>query len=616
MERLRAVAVCRCSTEEESQKDALIQQEKEARACIAEMGWLLVDTYVEAKSGTTVKGRKEYNRLFEDLDKDKFDIIVIKSQDRLMRNTKDWYIFLDKMQKNKKQLYMYLERKFYTPDDALITGIKAILAEEYSRDLSKKINNAHKNRQADGNHFVITNATYGYKKNEDKQIVIDETDVLLIKLIFELAAEGHGTYVISRILYQKGYRNRQGNMINTATIRRIIKNPMYVGDIIQNKKHFDFESKQVYNNPESDWIVHRNAVPAIISRELFAQANASLIKRAGSHVLDESVQDSSVNKKAFLSSKVWCGLCEQPYYRCTRKNTKGKMIAEWKCLSYVQHGRTMEYRKRKKERDIPQIKGEGCDNVHINEDKMYNALKELCQGYNDSFSKEDLIETTLNILKRVINTNETGSKRNELLESIKKYETQKEILLDKLLEGVISDSDYKRKAANIQECIDNAQKDMMLLKDAMDLVSNTKVRLDGIKKSLDESIVDKAKVEDISEYIKKIEVFPDDIKIFFDYTKLVNLKESELYKVADAEEFVRIIPINDVCTGNGKAIEAEKKEIISMMKSNPKITAKVIAQAKQCALSRINRRIAELKKEGKIQYSTPNGKGHWIVKDI
>ena len=73
------------------------------------MGWLLVDTYVEAKSGTTVKGRKEYNRLFEDLDKDKFDIIVIKSQDRLMRNTKDWYIFLDKMQKNKKQLYMYLE---------------------------------------------------------------------------------------------------------------------------------------------------------------------------------------------------------------------------------------------------------------------------------------------------------------------------------------------------------------------------------------------------------------------------------------------------------------------------------------------------------------------------
>ena len=79
MERLRAVAACRCSTEEESQKDALMQQVKEAKACIADMGWLLVDTYVEAKSGTTVKGRKEYNRLFEDLDKDNFDIGIQKT---------------------------------------------------------------------------------------------------------------------------------------------------------------------------------------------------------------------------------------------------------------------------------------------------------------------------------------------------------------------------------------------------------------------------------------------------------------------------------------------------------------------------------------------------------
>ncbi len=616
MERLRAVAACRCSTEEESQKDALMQQVKEAKACIADMGWLLVDTYVEAKSGTTVKGRKEYNRLFEDLDKDKFDIIVIKSQDRLMRNTKDWYIFLDKMQKNKKQLYMYLERKFYTPDDALITGIKAILAEEYSRDLSKKINNAHKNRQADGSHFVITNATYGYKKNEDKRIVIDETDAPLVRLIFELAAEGHGTYIISRVLYQKGFRNRQGNMIGPATIRRIIKNPIYVGDIIQNKRHFDFESKQVYNNPESDWIIHKNAIPAIVSRELFASANASLKKRAVSNAFEDSVEGAVVHKKAFLSSKVWCGLCGQPFYRCTRKRTDGTIIAEWKCLSYVQHGRTAVYRKQKREREIPQTNGAGCDNIHINEDKMYHALTELCQGYNDGFSKEDLTQATLTILEKVIRTNETGSRRSELTELIKKYEKQKEILLDKLLEGVISDSDYKKKAAKVEECLDKAQKDMEALRDAMDLVSNTKVRLDGIKKSLEESIVDKAKVEDVSVYIKKIEVFPQDIKVYFDYTKLIDLKNSQLYKVLDAREFVRSISSREVCSGNRRVIEDEKDEIISMMKINPKITAKAIAGLKRCALSRINRRIDELKKEGKIQYSTPNGKGHWIVKDI
>ena len=129
----RAVIYCRCSTEEESQVDALHNQVVESEVCVREQGWSLVDRYVESKSGTTTKGRTEYNRLFEDLLLDRFDIIVIKSQDRLMRNVKDWYLFLDRMLTHGKRLFMYIERKFYSADDALITGIKAILAEEYSQ---------------------------------------------------------------------------------------------------------------------------------------------------------------------------------------------------------------------------------------------------------------------------------------------------------------------------------------------------------------------------------------------------------------------------------------------------------------------------------------------------
>ena len=186
----------------------------------------MTDCYVEAKSGTTSKGRTEYNRLYRDLERDKFDIIVIKSQDRLMRNTKDWYLFLDRMQKNQKRLYMYLERKFYTPDDALITGIKAILAEEYSRELSKKINHAHQNRQKEGKSFVFTRNTYGLKKLPDKRIVIDEEQADMIRMIFRLSANGYGTHSSAEILYQKGYRNHEGNAISPGMIRKIIRNPI------------------------------------------------------------------------------------------------------------------------------------------------------------------------------------------------------------------------------------------------------------------------------------------------------------------------------------------------------------------------------------------------------
>ena len=97
---LRAVIYCRCSTEEESQKDALKQQVNEARQSVGRQGWTLVDEYIEAKSGTTTANRNEYNRLYEELKSDKFDVVVIKSQDRLMRNTKDWYLFIDRLISN------------------------------------------------------------------------------------------------------------------------------------------------------------------------------------------------------------------------------------------------------------------------------------------------------------------------------------------------------------------------------------------------------------------------------------------------------------------------------------------------------------------------------------
>ena len=94
----KAVIYCRVSTEEEKQLNALEKQIDEARSAVSNNDWFLVDEYVdEGKSGTMVKFRNEFIRLSEDLTSSKFDIIVVKSQDRLMRSTKDWYIFIDKV---------------------------------------------------------------------------------------------------------------------------------------------------------------------------------------------------------------------------------------------------------------------------------------------------------------------------------------------------------------------------------------------------------------------------------------------------------------------------------------------------------------------------------------
>ena len=134
---MRAVIYARVSTEEDKQLDALAIQVEEARKIVNKNAWTLVDEYVdEGISGTSDKKRDEYKRLVNDVYSSKFDVIVVKSQDRLMRNAKDWYIFIDTIVNNDIKLFLYLENKFYSADDKLITGIRAILAEEFSRDLS------------------------------------------------------------------------------------------------------------------------------------------------------------------------------------------------------------------------------------------------------------------------------------------------------------------------------------------------------------------------------------------------------------------------------------------------------------------------------------------------
>lgn len=604
---LRAVALCRCSTEEESQKDALIQQVREAKDCITEQGWELVDMYVEAKSGTTTKGRKEYNRLFDDLGTDKFDIVVIKSQDRLMRNTKDWYIFIDKLIKNGKKLYMYLDRKFYSSQDALVTGIKAILAEEYSRDLSKKINNAHKGRQKDGKVFMVTNAIYGYKKEKGKPLVIDEEEAKMVHRAFELIASGYGSTAVSKILYNEGYRSRKGGMINPGVIRKIIKNTIFMGNVVQNKVHFDFDSKRNIINKEEDWILHEGVVPAIVTEELFTQANLAIKSRSRKSSGDYS---ASVNNGQFcLSSKIECGLCGCNFHRTSRALKEGRAI-EWKCSTYIKAGRTDPAMKNDWVEKI-KVNDEscGCNNIHLSEDKLFKQLEEFALKYYADVSKEYITNIITTAMKHVLADGDNEKQLSNLRSNIKKWEHQQDILMDKLLEGVIDNTDFVKKSTELKEKINTAQNDLLQLESQDERNNALKERIEQLKKKMNTIVVDKAKVASIIEYVNKIVVYPERLLLHIDTSKSLGINDALLSDIADS---ILELPVK-CATGRHDIISKEENIIIEAMLANPKTTVRSIADANGWPISRANRRVASMKAKGWIYYTVPNGKGCWVV---
>lgn len=597
---LRAVIYCRCSTEEERQKEALRKQITEARESVRANGWMLVDEYIESKSGTTAENRKEYQRLFEDLGGDGFEIVQIKSQDRLMRNTKDWYLFIDRLVANGKKLYMYMEHKFYTPDDALITGIKAILAEEYSKELSKKINNAHRNRQHKGESFILPPGTYGYQRMPDKSILIVEEEAEIIRLMFHLC-QTMGCGRIASVLEKEGYCGREGNFFSEEAIRRIIRNPIRCGTVVQNKRHFDFQLKQERKMPREKWIVHKDAIPAIVSEEVWKRANEAMDKRASKYRAGECHPGRSKGKYD-LSGKIRCGLCKGTYYRTYRRGCgEHTGTIEWKCQNYLRYGRSDSRKARPDMRKAPKIAGKGCDNIHLKEQKLLEFLESICGAYYQNWGIDcpNVAEKALFILQNTIDKKETDKKSRELNQAIEKQKILSQKLLNKLLNEVITDDDYKQKKREIDEKLQNLQTELKVFQSSENVEVKTEDRLREIREKLKTDIFSRAILSEMLEDIEAIEVFEDRLKIRFQAGRL--------------KEEVLEIPVDTEFVFASKK-EAERERIITYMRENPQITAKEIAEIEQISLTTVNYRIRRLRQQGKIYFTGRGGhKGGWAI---
>lgn len=592
----RAVLYARCSTEEESQRDALRKQVREGKSCIEKKGWQLADIYVEAVSGTSAGRRSEYQRLLADMRRDKYEIIVIKCLDRLMRETKEWFYFCDKLNKEGKRLYLYLDGRFFEPEEDqanLLSGIEAIMAEQYSRNLSRKINNAHKNRQRTGESVVLTSRTYGYRK-EHKKVLIDEEQAEAVRKMFYYCREGFGGRLISKMLEQQGCRNLNGNPIGEATIRRIIRNPLYKGVAVMNKLHYDFNKKSLIKNPPEQWIYHEAAVPAIVDAKLWQEANKAMDLRTKKAGHSETHSAGVFYRHSPLSGKIICGFCGNPYYRSVRRCQKtGKKIVEWKCSQYILRGR----------------KGSqgGCDNVHADENVLIRILGEVGKTYFMYVlpGKDAVTEYAAEIFQNVLESDQGFSgRRKQIEQEIEAIKNRQEQLLDLLLREVVDEEIYTEKNQKLKDRKNQRESELNTLKQLESEKKQGKERLQLILKRMREDIVDTAKAYAIAEYIEQIEVYPEYLDVKFCAGQ--GAKKGEFHSTR--------IPC--ILSSSSKLRkEQEKEEIIRLMKENPNITAKEISMMMQKNFSLVRRRIDRLRKENKIKFIGKGGHGYWEIEE-
>lgn len=599
---LRAAIYCRVSTQKYSQDESIESQQVDGRKAAEELGCTEVKVFVDRKSGTTV-GRKGYQQMFTMMEQGLFDVIVVKDLDRLNRNTLDWYLFLKEAQTHDVKIYFYLQRKFYDVTDKIIVGVKALLAEEYSNNLSLKSNDAHRRRQAQGGSAIFTNNVWGYKTifNEDgtKKLVVDEEEATMVRLIFQYIIEGKGVHLISKELYTLGYKNHNGNVIGRSVILAIVRNPKVTGDIIVNKTHYNFETKKTIKNPQNEWIYLENIVPAIIDRDTFNKANELLDKRAARY---ENGHRGGIYKGKYeLSKKIICGDCGASYRRSTRKTENG-MVYDWFCSTYSNLGRkTVNKYKIKTSNKVGNI--DGCDNIRIKENIIVEILGKIAHDYFSGSPEKNIISKALDLLKKALEnlTDDMNidTEKDDIKKQLNDIVKKENLLLEKLLDEVITDVLYKLK----QEQLTNQKEE---LESRLSELENTSIdreqinkRMMTIQRELENGGMKKITIDILLTYIKQITVYADRLDIEISLSRMTNIylddfMENDVIVISEPLDKYKLA----YCESG---INKTREMVLNAIKENTKIHIDEIVKVTGLSKSMVNSRIKALKNEGIIK---------------
>ena len=487
---------CRLSDEDRYKKnksddsESIANQKSMLLKYALDQSWEVVDIYSDDDySGAGVE-RPDFNRLINDCENGRINIVLCKTQSRFSRDME----VIEKYLHNKFNLWGV---RFVSIVDNADTNnesnkksrqINGLVNEWYLEDLSNNVKKSLKNKRDDGL-FMGSFAPYGYKKNpNDKhKLIIDENVAPIVREIFEKYKNGFGYYKISaslnerKILCPSLYKKSIGSNFvccnfdyNTTgiwtsdTVAKILKNETYNGTLVQGKRtNVSYKNHKSKKVPKSEWSVTKNAHEPIIDSKTWY-----LVQRR----LKNHHRPTKENGKVHvLSSKVYCDKCGRIFMRnqCNIKCASGVM----KKRAYLQCKGSKKYHI--------------CDNnrsvrYDIIESHVLNAINVLLKKCNEKLLKEEYIEILekknrkdtffINLIK------EKSSLEKKISESKLYF---KSLYTDKL-KNIISDDDF-----------------LILRGEYKKDVKSYKTRLLTIEKQLEEIKERKEDTKDIEIILKK-----------------------------------------------------------------------------------------------------------------
>lgn len=446
----------------------------------------------EGITGTNLFRREAFNQMVCDAKAGKFNLIITKEVSRFARNIEDGLKTCRELQTAGVNVIFLIDR-ISTFEEGYEFKLDQALhgAQKESFKTSQRVKWSIKRDMKKGK--AVGGVPFGYRRVDKYKLEIYEPEAEIVRLIFtKFLDEGKGVRAIKKELETAGIKSPMGlNEWRTSTIRRILSNSKYCGDLLQQKYYVTsyLTHKKTMNKGEVPFYFQEDTHEPIIDKERFKWVQEELERRNNLRK-----RHSRHTRKYAFSSKLKCGSCGHTLVPIHRNNTKTKEpVTYWRCSNRQNNGRRRTFA------DGTIV---GCDETSVREDVIKLAIAHVFnQMFEDSSRVKEHILTRLSaILEQCgeTTTNDIAKLNQQIAKSNKKMSA----LVDLYTEGEISRSLYLEKKLLYEQELKTANEELLVASQS----GNSKAPLSlEIKESIDKLLSPKEFTDDIyQEVLEKI----------------------------------------------------------------------------------------------------------------
>ena len=433
---LKVAIYCRLSVEDKNKtidESESIQNQKSLllNYCM-EREWNIYKIYCDEDYSGADNDRPEFNLMLNDAQQKKFGVILCKTQSRFSRDME----IVEKYIHNK---FLEWNIRFVSVVDNADTEIKGnkkarqingLINEWFLEDLSDNIKMVLNNKRKTGK-YIGSYEPFGYEKDKkDKnKLIIDKNAADIVHRIFNMYISGMGSTSIALSLNNEQipnpsqYKKEKGvpysppkssntyNKWSDTTIRSILTNEMYIGNMVQGKfSRISYKNQKLVRVPKNQWMIVEDTHPPIIAQSIFQQVQDRLGKYS------KPCKDGVINPLAY---KIKCMYCGGHFHK-----HKAKGYEYVRCRTNI-------------------TDHELCIGQSIRLDKLMDMVLFEINNYISAYKKDDLIDRDLEINnEREINLIKLEKEKQEIENKLnEKSMMLKSLYIDKL-KNVISEEQF------------------------------------------------------------------------------------------------------------------------------------------------------------------------------